>query len=331
MFDFKIKVYYYSIKTCLYLKHDLQNEKLLYLLLPYFIMRWILLAGYECCIGCFLIARKIVKEKKIKFANEIAIVAIAKNEGCYMKEWIEYHKLCGVNKFYIYDNESMDDTNLILQPYIDKGLVVYQYYPGKRRQLDAYNDAIKRHRNECRYMAFIDLDEFIMPIKDTVSFLPDIISRILSQKVGASGVGINWCLYGSSGKEKQESGLVMERFVRRGDNMHWGNAHIKTICNPRMVKFYISPHFPQYKLGAFTINENGKRLYAWYNHLHTEWSILRINHYYCKSREEYIKKRARGKAFRDDLYDMSWFEKYNLNDIIDDAMLPYSKQVLEKL
>lgn len=30
-------------------------------------------------------------------------------------------------------------------------------------QLTAYNDAIKKHKEECRHMAFIDLDEYIMP------------------------------------------------------------------------------------------------------------------------------------------------------------------------
>ena len=37
----------------------------------------------------------------------LAVCAIAKNEGPYFKEWIEWHHKQGVEKFYIYDNESI--------------------------------------------------------------------------------------------------------------------------------------------------------------------------------------------------------------------------------
>ena len=38
----------------------------------------------------------------------LAVCAIAKNEGPYFREWIEWHRKQGVEKFYIYDNESND-------------------------------------------------------------------------------------------------------------------------------------------------------------------------------------------------------------------------------
>ena len=59
----------------------------------------------------------------------LAICAIAKNEGPYFKEWIEWHLNHGVDKFYIYDNESTDDTKSILEPYIKRGIVDYKYWP----------------------------------------------------------------------------------------------------------------------------------------------------------------------------------------------------------
>jgi hypothetical protein len=47
---------------------------------------------------------------KKKYPFYLAMCAIAKNEGRYLQEWIEYHKLLGVEMFYIYDNESTDNT-----------------------------------------------------------------------------------------------------------------------------------------------------------------------------------------------------------------------------
>ena len=56
----------------------------------------------------------------------LSVCAIAKNEGPYFKEWIEWHLNHGVDKFYIYDNESTDGTKNILDPYIKSGIVDYK-------------------------------------------------------------------------------------------------------------------------------------------------------------------------------------------------------------
>ena len=59
----------------------------------------------------------------------LSITAVLQNEAPYIKEWIEYHRLVGVERFYIYDNESTDNVKEILKPYIDLGIVCYHYVP----------------------------------------------------------------------------------------------------------------------------------------------------------------------------------------------------------
>lgn len=66
-----------------------------------------------------------------KDKSYISIAAISKNEGPYIKEWIEYHKLVGVDRIYFYDNESQDNTKEVLKPYIEDGTVIYHYVQGK--------------------------------------------------------------------------------------------------------------------------------------------------------------------------------------------------------
>ena len=97
------------------------------------------------------------------FLHDLAIVAIMKNEGHYLKEWLDYHLLAGVDHFYIYDNESPDNQAEVAKPYVAAGLVDYIPLPGKIMQYVAYNDAVKRFKFHSRYMAFIDGDEFIYP------------------------------------------------------------------------------------------------------------------------------------------------------------------------
>ena len=252
-----IGVYYYNNELILWLKRSCRKSSnlLLLLLSPYIIMKAGLLAIYEGVWGKYAIARKITKESASTYRHEIAMVSISKNEAPYIKEWIEFHKLVGFSKFYFYDNESEDNTVDILKPYIDSGLVEYTLIKGKGRQLDAYNDAIAKHKNECRWMAFLDMDEYLMPTKPFEKVYNVVSELIRKEGKGAAGIGVNWCIYGSAHLEKKPKGLIMENFIYRGKSgteTHWGNYHIKTICNPRLVKNYISPLIPQhYNLTLF--------------------------------------------------------------------------------
>ena len=84
-------------------------------------------------------------DKTKKFTNEIAIGAIMKDEGPYLKEWLDFHILVGIKKFFLYDNGSNDNTKEILSTYIEHGIVEYHYFPGKHMQLPTYLDIINNH------------------------------------------------------------------------------------------------------------------------------------------------------------------------------------------
>lgn len=327
-----IGAYYYNNELILWLKRNCRKSSnlLLLMLSPYIFMKAGLYAIYEGVWGKYAVARKITKERASTYRHEIAMVSISKNEAPYIKEWIEFHKLVGFTKFYFYDNESEDNTVDILKPYIDSGLVEYTLIKGKGRQLDAYNDAIAKHKNECRWMAFLDMDEYLMPTKPFEKVYNVVSELIRKAGKGAAGIGVNWCIYGSAHLEKKPKGLIIENFIYRGKSgteTHWGNFHIKTICNPRLVKNYISPHYPIYKLGGYNINDSdGKRLWGWFCH-DVKWQNLRINHYYCKSKEQYIQKISRGFGDRVGEYDMKQFNDYDLNDVKDESMLVYADKM----
>ena len=50
-----------------------------------------------------------------------AICLIFKDEAPFLQEWIEYHHLIGIEHFYLYNNNSTDNYEEVLKPYIDKG------------------------------------------------------------------------------------------------------------------------------------------------------------------------------------------------------------------
>lgn len=96
-------------------------------------------------------------------AHNLSIAAIVKNEPDII-EWIKYHMLVGVDLFYIYDNESTDGLKDKLKPYVDAGIVTYEFYPGRRVQIDVYNKAINDYQYATKWLAIIDSDEFIVPV-----------------------------------------------------------------------------------------------------------------------------------------------------------------------
>ena len=49
------------------------------------------------------------------------ICAIVKDEGRYIREWLAYHNAIGFEHFYIYDNESTDDTRQALEAAAERG------------------------------------------------------------------------------------------------------------------------------------------------------------------------------------------------------------------
>lgn len=238
----------------------------------------------------------------------LAVCAIAKNEGPYFKEWIEWHRSKGVEKFYIYDNESTDSTQEVLEPYIKAGIVEYKFWPGRKQQLPAYDDCFNRHRTDTRWLAVIDLDEFIVPI------IHDNIPDFLHNMEKFSVVEINWLVYGSGGAKTKKIGKVMDRFKCHSKPNDIHNRHVKSISDPRRVCTMTGCHEAARLYGSAG-DSHGNVIRRNFRDRIPQQDVICINHYAVKSYEEFLEKRARGRARKTELRDLSYFETYDLNDI----------------
>lgn len=261
-------------------------------------------------------------DKMTKFNNELSVVAIMKNEGPYLKEWLDFHILVGVTKFYLYDNESTDNTVDILKPYIESGIVEYIYFPGRAMQKPAYIDAITRFADETRYMALIDLDEFLVPVKHNT------LIAYLQTLPRFSQLIVSWVNYGSNGHKKQPKGLVIENYTCHGKD-HYG---VKSIINPRMITFLGNPHY-NFVAGP-TIDENGTHIGSVHQeHNPTTINKIRCNHYQTKSYEEYLRRCglgdvATGEAIKVQGKDVETnFRNFDKNEVHDNIMDKYVKKL----
>lgn len=78
-----------------------------------------------------------------------------KNMAKYLPDWAQYHRRIGVDKMYIYDNNSTDGMAALGRA-LD-GVEVIPW-PWRRSQRQAYTHARLIGRRRCRWMLFMDLD-----------------------------------------------------------------------------------------------------------------------------------------------------------------------------
>lgn len=255
------------------------------------------------------------------FSYDLAIVSIMKNAAPYVKEWLDYHLLAGVNHFFMYDNDSGDNFKEILQPYIDAGLVTYIFYPGKRKQMDAFNDAIQNFKYLCRYMSFVDDDEFILPRSNRS--IAEVVDEILNLHPKVEGVEISLIPYGSSGyKTADYTRGVLERFTHRVEKFP---ESTKTIINPRKVSHMWSPHFAIYFKGFLGAQQKDFEASPEIDFALNDKIVM--NHYHTKSFEEYVKRKSGTDAGFGDAWENieKIFEETDSksNEVFDDEILRY--------
>lgn len=253
--------------------------------------------------------RRRMARESVEPKHFLAVCAIMKNEGTYLAEWIDWHHAMGVEKFYLYDNDSDDDTRAVLEPYIASGLVEYVWFPGVARQLAAYDDCFERHRLDAQWIAVIDIDEFIVPMKHRT-----LREFMQTQSPDVASVEINWLCYGSSGHKERTPGGVMERFTRHSEPGHTLNHHVKSVVNPRRVCCMIGCHEAA-RVSGRTVDSHGETVSAHFRRRPQQQDVIRINHYAVKSFQEFMQKRARGRARGKQRYrPMDYFTQYDLND-----------------
>lgn len=95
-------------------------------------------------------------------SHYLALCAVAKDETPFLREWVEYHALIGVERFIIYDHESAVPVAETLADHVATGLVTVVNLQGFAIQLPAYNHCLQQFGGGlCQWIGFIDLDEFV--------------------------------------------------------------------------------------------------------------------------------------------------------------------------
>lgn len=236
---------------------------------------------------------------------EVSICAIFKNEAPYLKEWIEFHKIQGVEHFYLYNNDSSDHYLEILQPYINSRCVSlvdwpYTYEFGETNawldlQRAAYVHCLKGCKSEPSWVAFIDLDEFL--------FCPNGMSlkEFLRPYQRYGGVCVNWLMFGTSEIEEIPPGQTMiENLIHCAPLEEARHLRGKSIVQPKYVNGCLDAHTFSFKRGLFTVNVGEKKITGGMELSQIFHDRIRINHYWTRTESWFRTKKIPSRNRRRD-------------------------------
>ena len=247
-----------------------------------------------------------------------AIVCIAKLEYYYIEEFVKYHLLLGFNKIYIYDNEDKPIYNKILKDYLKYIKIIHM--PGNDYENGVQYHALEHfinnfmYKDELTHVAHIDCDEFIVLKKHNQ--IKDFIEEYIIED--CAGIAMNWRFFGSNGLEDYDKRPLLERFTKCSEK---GDITIKSLFDVSKFDYFLNCHSIVPKNEYKMKNTLGDTVIGSLN-TNIDLSIIQLNHYKCKTLQEFKFIRQRGNAEFNRLNQPSEniianFNKYNINEVED--------------
>ena len=230
-------------------------------------------------------------------------MSIVRNEKD-ISEWLDHHRKIGVEHFYLAEHRNefpipvADDITLLP---VDQSEML--------DQIKFY--ATELSKAESRWCACIDADEFIIVKNDLHDFLTNY------EEYGA--LGIHWLCFGTSGYEKRQPS-VLNNYVWRCPYEFGWNRHIKSIIKTtNQLNDFSNIH----NLSHNTVDEKFQKIdgaLAKYT-----GDLIRLNHYWTKSKEDFSEKIAKC-GFYDKRYD-DYIRLYNNLEINCTVNDPYPLEI----
>ncbi len=177
----------------------------------------------------------------------------------------------------------------VIEPWVNHGLVTLVHWPLPGGQIDAYSHALRFYGPSVEWLAYFDVDEFVVPLVD------DDIPTVLARFPDAADVRIPRIDFGFSGHREPPDQLTIEAYTEVADVFGRDPEkppRVKTIVQPKSISA-VGIHTATVADDARGPDGQpvpsatvGKAC----------WEFVQLNHYYTRSWEEFEAKRFRGSA-----------------------------------
>ena len=227
--------------------------------------------------------------------QNLAVLAIMKNESLNVDEWIDHYIWQGADHIFIIDNGSTDDTyqKILLSHHKDK--ITLLSYPEKHVQSAHYRKAVRsqRIRSRFRWLFIADADEFCFAKKHRT--LPEALAEFDWYDV----IYVQWTYFGCKDQTDHPKSLRAEQ-VYRHDTLG-SHFNSKWFAKTKVIRGKaLSIHKVRGADSARTITAN---------------DVFQLNHYQTQSYEFWTKvKMTRGDAALSHFEEgrsMAIFDEYN--------------------
>lgn len=239
---------------------------------------------------------------------DLGVIAQFRDEAPYLPEWIRYHRLAGVGHFWLYDDSSADDWKSAIDRHLRDGVVEVTPLssvekadprsPACGRQVVAFRHGLRRARGQARWVALIDVDEFLLPTID------DTVPACLEQRFAhAHGVYANWRMFGTSGVTVPLGSALLGKLTACSARENRDNHNGKSLVRPDRVDLddvWYPHHFPLV-VGSTYADGSGGELPHRINPINMLPDLvpvahrdryIRINHYNLRDEGFYLRNRV---------------------------------------
>ena len=246
---------------------------------------------------------------------KLGMLAIMRAEDKFICEWICYYKLMGVEHFYLYDNGNYEKSREILAPFIEEGSVTLIPFPelkglgynGSEKNKEqcmqylAYGDFLIRYMHNVEWVIKVDIDEFVYP-KQESGF--NTIAEYIDSILDVGNIRIPSYFFGASGHDDAPEDIVTASYDKRLAEPTTYKPMARSNCIIRQN--YSTAHDFNVKI------TNKKNLF--------EEDVLVLNHYYTKSKEDFINKvKNYNNGYMDGFKDLELFNNFNAQPMVQDS------------
>ena len=248
---------------------------------------------------------------------KIAICAIIKNENLYLREWVEYHKSLGFDKIILYDNNPVDGEvphqvigDYVMDGYVDvhniRGVawVTGKPAPNHTIQVLSYKHCINNYKDKYKWIAFIDVDEFITITDKEPQDIHELFKKHKYEEMGYEQVLMSWYLMSDLQINYTDKPVQRRFFEHKKCNDIWctiSETHVKSIFRTDALRDrMIIAHGVT---GAYSCEEHGMWVMPGDNGVVSQiprpsHDIIYVRHYWSKSLWEHLSRnRDLGKEF----------------------------------
>ena len=259
------------------------------------------------------------KKDDIKDLNSrVCICTLGKEENKYIREFIYHYKNYGVDKIYLYDNNDLNGEYFesVINDYINEDFVEIFNWRGKKSSIyKIMNECYYKNNNNYNWIIFYEIDEFIH-----LSNYTNIKTFLKEKKFkNCQIIYLNLIVHNDNSQLYYQNISLFKRFPNKVSKSTEHFLQVKMIIKGGIkgikIKTTAQCDLLNKRYYPISCNGFGHRIRPnGFTTDKTDYDFYYIDHFFCKSTEEFINKLAKGDALQVgkalERYKMQRIERY---------------------